>query len=91
MLAGLFNGLFLVFMAFNVFCQSIERLFEPVYVESESLLTISVLGLIVNIVGLVFFHDHAHGGHKGHKDCPVLEASNDEESGNPAPIIDGSI
>ena len=71
MLAGLFNGLFLVFMAFNVFCQSIERLFEPVYVESESLLTISVLGLIVNIVGLVFFHDHAHGGHKGHKDCPV--------------------
>lgn len=28
-LAGLFNGIFLVFVAFNVFCESIERIYEP--------------------------------------------------------------
>ena len=28
-LSGLFNGIFLVFFAFNVFCESIERIFEP--------------------------------------------------------------
>ena len=65
-LAGLFNGIFLVFIAFNVFCQSIERLFEPEYIETESLLMISVLGLLVNVIGLVFFHEHAHLGHHHH-------------------------
>lgn len=33
-LAGLFNGLFLVFVAFNIFCESIERFFEPQYIEA---------------------------------------------------------
>ncbi len=28
-LSGLFNGIFLVFIAFNVFCESIERIYEP--------------------------------------------------------------
>ena len=28
-LAGFFNGIFLVFVAFNVFCESIERIMEP--------------------------------------------------------------
>eukprot|EP00353_Schmidingerella_taraikaensis_P016456 CAMPEP_0185618644 /NCGR_PEP_ID=MMETSP0436-20130131/47714_1 /TAXON_ID=626734 ORGANISM="Favella taraikaensis, Strain Fe Narragansett Bay" /NCGR_SAMPLE_ID=MMETSP0436 /ASSEMBLY_ACC=CAM_ASM_000390 /LENGTH=114 /DNA_ID=CAMNT_0028257425 /DNA_START=80 /DNA_END=424 /DNA_ORIENTATION=+ len=54
-IAGLFNGLFLVFVAFNICCESIKRLYEPAMIEAESLLTVSVLGLAVNIVGLVFF------------------------------------
>lgn len=28
-LSGLFNGVFLIFVAFNVFIESIERIFEP--------------------------------------------------------------
>jgi len=28
-LSGLFNGLFLIFVAFNVFIESIERIYEP--------------------------------------------------------------
>ena len=28
-IAGLFNGIFLVFVAFNVLCESIERIYEP--------------------------------------------------------------
>lgn len=54
-LAGLFNGLFLVFVAFNIFCESIKRLYEPAMIQAESLLTVSTLGLIINLVGLFFF------------------------------------
>ena len=65
-LSGFFNGVFLIFVAFNVFIESIERLYEPQHIESSSLLTVSVLGLIVNLVGLVFFHEHAHGHSHSH-------------------------
>lgn len=33
----------------------------------SNLLLVSVLGLAVNVVGLVFFHEHAHGG--SHEGC----------------------
>ena len=74
-ISGFFNGIFLVFVAFNVFCESIERIYEPQYVESDHLLLIAILGLLVNIVGLVFFHEHAHIGHshdhKSEAECPM--------------------
>jgi zinc transporter 5/7 len=28
-MSGLFNGIMLVNMAFNIFCESVERIFEP--------------------------------------------------------------
>ena len=62
MLSGLFNGVFLIFVAFNVFIESVERIYEPQHIQGGSLLMVSVLGLLVNLVGLVFFHEHAHGG-----------------------------
>lgn len=64
-LSGLFNGIFLVFIAFNVFCESIERIYEPQRIETEGLLTVSTLGFIVNLIGLFFFHDN-HEHHHGH-------------------------
>lgn len=70
-LTGLFNAVFLVFVAFNVFWESIERILEPQYVEPELLLTVSVLGLAVNVIGLVFFQEHAHQlSHQAHHECP---------------------
>ena len=66
-LSGLFNGIFLVFIAFNVFCESIERIYEPQRIETEGLLTVSTLGFIVNLIGLFFFHDHHDHHHsQGH-------------------------
>ncbi len=62
-LSGLFNGIFLVFIAFNVFCESVERIFEPQHIETSGLLAVSIAGFIVNLIGLVFFHDHAHHDH----------------------------
>ena len=100
-LAGLFNCLFLVFVAYNVFCESFKRLFQPEYIEGENLLLISVLGLIVNIIGLIFFHEHAHIGHsKAHNDSckhnklEKLDSTDsekglikDEESPSPRAVI----
>jgi len=62
-LSGLFNGIFLVFIAFNVFCESIERIYEPQMIATEGLLTVSTLGFLVNLIGLFFFHDHHDHGH----------------------------
>lgn len=65
------NGLFLVFIAFFIFSEAVERIFEPPEVKHERLFLISVLGLLVNIVGIFVFqhggghHGHSHGG-EGH-------------------------
>jgi zinc transporter 5/7 len=67
-MAGFVNGLFLLFIAFFIFSEAIERFFEPPEVKHERLLFISVGGFLVNIVGVFVFHhghSHSHGGH-GH-------------------------
>jgi zinc transporter 5/7 len=66
-LAGFVNGVFLVFVAISVVMEALERLWEPPEIRGDHLLIVSVGGLLVNLIGLAFFHDvaHAHGGH-GH-------------------------
>lgn len=61
-LSGLINAIFLVFVGFRVFAESIERIMEPPEIQTDNLILVSVLGLLVNLVGLCFFHDHSHGG-----------------------------
>jgi solute carrier family 30 (zinc transporter), member 5/7 len=51
-LSGFFNGVFLIFIAFKVLCESVDRIYEPQLIEEQGLLTVSVLGLVVNIIGL---------------------------------------
>ena len=77
-LAGFINGLFLLFISFFIFSEAVERLVEPPEVKHERLLVVSILGLIVNLVGIFIFqhggagHGHSHGGgdhghsHGGH-------------------------
>jgi len=60
-LAGFVNAIFLVFVGVSVVFEALERLWEPPEIHGEHLLTVSVLGMCVNLVGLVFFHDFAHG------------------------------
>eukprot|EP01117_Protostelium_nocturnum_P005166 TRINITY_DN1878_c0_g1_i3.p1 TRINITY_DN1878_c0_g1~~TRINITY_DN1878_c0_g1_i3.p1 ORF type:complete len:276 (+),score=90.57 TRINITY_DN1878_c0_g1_i3:184-1011(+) len=43
-----------------------ERFFSPQEVNTDSLLTVSVMGLLVNLVGVVAFHDLHGGGDHGH-------------------------
>ena len=69
-LAGFANGVFLVFIAVSVVIEGLERLREPPEIRSDHLLLVSFLGLLVNLVGLAFFHEHSpghsHGGGHGH-------------------------
>jgi len=72
-LSGFFNGVFLIFIAFKVLCESVDRIYEPQKIEKNGLLTVAVLGLLVNIVGLSCFHDlhhHDHGDCGGGHDHP---------------------
>ncbi|KAG1680690.1 Zinc transporter 7 [Nymphon striatum] len=68
-LAGFVNGLFLLFIAFFIFSQSVERIIEPPEVKHERLFVVSVLGFVVNLIGIFVFqhggHGHSHGGDGG--------------------------
>ncbi|CAI9725127.1 zinc transporter 7-like [Octopus vulgaris] len=70
-LAGFVNGLFLLFIAFFIFSEAVERAVEPPEVKHERLFVVSVLGFLVNLIGIFAFqHGHAHGGDHGHSHGP---------------------
>ncbi|KAF7126029.1 hypothetical protein CNMCM5793_002388 [Aspergillus hiratsukae] len=67
-LGALVNGVFLVALCMSIFLEAIQRLVEPQEVKNPKFVCIvGCLGLLSNIIGLVLFHDHSHGGH-GHGD-----------------------
>ncbi|KAK1316012.1 Metal tolerance protein 8 [Acorus calamus] len=64
-LSGYVNAVFLVLVGALIVLESLERILDPQEISTNSLLTVSVGGLMVNVVGLIFFHEehhHAHGG-----------------------------
>ncbi|GAB0091484.1 zinc transporter 7 [Sergentomyia squamirostris] len=68
-LAGFVNSLFLLFISFFIMSEAIERAVEPPEVKHERLFVVSVLGFLVNLVGIYAFqhgHAHSHGGGGGH-------------------------
>lgn len=74
-IAGFVNAVFLAFVAIFVLTESLERFSEPPEIRTEGLLLTSVVGLFVNGMGLMFFHEHAHshgggGGDHGHGPAP---------------------
>uniref|UniRef100_A0A2K6KQ59 Zinc transporter n=1 Tax=Rhinopithecus bieti TaxID=61621 RepID=A0A2K6KQ59_RHIBE len=64
-LAGFVNGLFLIFTAFFIFSEGVERALAPPDVHHERLLLVSILGFVVNLIGIFVFkhggHGHSHG------------------------------
>jgi solute carrier family 30 (zinc transporter), member 5/7 len=67
-LCGFINALALVFASGNIIWDALERFVNPEELKMDNLLTVSVLGLLVNIVGIFAFD---HGGSVGKKnhDC----------------------
>lgn len=64
-LSGYTNAVFLVLVGALIVLESFERILDPQEISTNSLLTVSIGGLLVNVVGLIFFHEehhHAHGG-----------------------------
>lgn len=71
-LGGFVNGLLLMFVSFFILAEAVERAMEPPEVKHERLFVVSVLGFLVNLIGIFVFqhggagHGHSHGGADSH-------------------------
>lgn len=69
-LAGFANGTLLLGVSGSIIFEAIGRLFNPVALQQTTeLIVVSILGLLVNIVGIFAFnhgHSHSHGGGHSH-------------------------
>ncbi|KAL2312463.1 putative zinc transporter cis4 [Schizosaccharomyces pombe] len=68
-LSGFTNGIFLVLISFSIVGEALYRLFHPPQMNTDQLLLVSFLGLVVNLVGILAFnhgHNHDHGSHHHH-------------------------
>lgn len=54
--SGFSNASFLIFVALFIFFESIERLLHAEEIESGPIMTVAVLGFIVNLIGILYFH-----------------------------------
>ncbi|KAK4488473.1 hypothetical protein RD792_004237 [Penstemon davidsonii] len=68
-LSGYVNAVFLVLVGALITLESFERILDPQEISTSSLLTVSIGGLVVNMVGLVFFHEEHHHAHGGSGSC----------------------
>ena len=68
------NSVFLVFISLYIVFESVERSIEPKHIHGENLILVSFLGLLVNLVGVYFFHGE-HGFHT-HTGCNISHAHN---------------
>ncbi|KAI8058425.1 cation efflux protein [Syncephalis plumigaleata] len=68
-LGALINGVFLLALCLTITIEAIQRFITPEPIERPQLvLIVGTAGLIVNLLGMVLFHEHGHGhGHShGH-------------------------
>ncbi|KAI5065684.1 hypothetical protein GOP47_0020379 [Adiantum capillus-veneris] len=91
--SGYANAVLLVLVASLIVLESIERILEPPEISTESLLVVSVGGLLVNVVGLIFFHEehhhaHAHGGHScSHSHSSHISSSSSEATSKDCQVV----
>lgn len=84
---ALVNSVFLIALSFTIFVEAIERLTSNKHVENEKLmLYVGVIGLIINLIGLLLLRGHAHGhSHGGHSheqnDIKVIVTNPGDTSG----------
>ncbi|KAG4304180.1 hypothetical protein PORY_002361 [Pneumocystis oryctolagi] len=63
-LSGFMNGLLLLLISISIVEEAISRLLKPEEIHVEKLLFVSIIGLIVNLVGIFLFkHGHHHHHH----------------------------
>ena len=81
-LGALVNGVFLVALCVTIFLDAIERFAHITAVEQPMIVVIvGCCGLASNIVGLLLFHDHSHGGHS-HGPAGHGDTATDAEEGH---------
>ncbi|KAI8813535.1 cation efflux family-domain-containing protein [Cladochytrium replicatum] len=65
-LTGFVNAILLCYASIQILWEAFERMFDPPKLETDQLLVVSILGLIVNLVGIFAFdHGHMHGHSDG--------------------------
>jgi len=77
--SGLLHGISLLLLGLSIFGESIHRLMNPVEVLTHGLLSTSIVGFAVNLVGILYFHEHAShggGGCNSGGDCSCQASSN---------------
>ncbi|KAG0574896.1 hypothetical protein KC19_VG300700 [Ceratodon purpureus] len=65
-ISGYMNAVFLILVASLIVLESLERILDPPEITTGSLLVVSIIGFLVNVVGLIFFHEHHHHHHHHH-------------------------
>jgi len=63
--SGFINALFLIVIAFFIFLEALERLYDPPDIHTEKLMVVAVAGLLVNLFGMYAFHGSGHGHSHG--------------------------
>lgn len=95
-LTGFLNALALLYASVEVVHEAIHRFFHPEPLGHTSVFIVSVLGLIVNIIGIFAFdhglahhghdhghgHDHCHSHSHGHNHGPFNDHKNDDDHVN---------
>lgn len=79
-LSGYVNAVFLVLVGALIVLESFERILDPQEISTNSLLAVSIGGLVVNIVGLIFFHEEHHHAHGGAGSCSHSHSHSQSES-----------
>lgn len=73
-LGALVNSVFLIALCFSILVESLKRLVEPESLKNPVLvLIVGAVGLAVNVIGLMLFHEHGHGHSHGHGNKHVTE------------------
>ncbi|KAI0244461.1 hypothetical protein L0F63_001778 [Massospora cicadina] len=72
-LSGFSNGIFLALISVFIVLEAVERLIHPPEMNTDRLLLISFLGLVVNLIGILAFN-HGHHGHS--HSAPCTQANN---------------
>uniref|UniRef100_A0A7I4FRS0 Cation efflux protein transmembrane domain-containing protein n=1 Tax=Physcomitrium patens TaxID=3218 RepID=A0A7I4FRS0_PHYPA len=67
-ISGYMNAVFLVLVASLIVLESLERILDPPEISTDSLLVVSIGGFLVNVIGLIFFHE-AHHHHPTGSSC----------------------
>ncbi|KAF8498709.1 cation efflux protein [Russula emetica] len=62
-LSGFANGIFLILISIFIIFEAIQRLLDPPEMNTNQLLLVSTLGLLINLFGMVAMGGHAHHGH----------------------------
>lgn len=70
-LASLANGVILLSISVFIVYEAYRRIFEPTQIQSIPMLVVAVIGLVVNMAGMLYLknvHAHNHGSAKSNKD-----------------------